>query len=346
MKQALVVELCVLASLAYAGQAPKEPPDAARIAQLCKQLGETEYGSLPACRQLIEIGEPAMPYLLKALKDRRPQARWWAVAAVCRIGADEGYQPVLEVLRNDPHAFVRSTAVYYLRHYRKKGKEIWPHVERALAEKHSEVGRWALRLMVEDGYPKLDQELRKILASGNSELRSYALGHVRDMGDKGKTYLPLVRQLLATKDPRVRYDALHTTVVLMDSGQLELLRGTYHKDKDPIVKECALRCVTVIQPQPPVEGIELFILGLHNEDKKVRKTAHKLLRKGCKQYFGYDAEQPLPIREASIKKWREWYQRNRSKLQWHSDLRKFLLPGQREEKPADSSKTPKGEATE
>jgi hypothetical protein len=42
---------------------------------------------------------------------------------------------VLDVLRNDSNAFVRSTAVYYLRHYRRKGKDIWPAVEEALTGK-------------------------------------------------------------------------------------------------------------------------------------------------------------------------------------------------------------------
>jgi len=328
---ALALGLGVVASLAGAGEAPAEA-DPDRIEKLCKLLGEGQYGDMSACNQLIEIGEGAVPQLLKALKDPRPQARWWAVAAVCRIGGEEGYPAVLEILHNDPNAFVRSTAVYYLRHYLKKDKEIWPEVEKALGDKDPEVGRWALRLMVEDDCPQVDQKLRQILSSGSSELRSYALNHVRTMDEKGKAYLPLVRQLLRTEDPRVRYDALHTTIVLMDSGQFDLLRETYQNDKDPLVQEGALRCVTVL-PTPPVEAVELFLLGLQNEDEKVRQAAVQLLRKGCKRYFGFDAKQPLPIREAAAKKWQEWYQANRGKLEWHPDLRKFLLPGERPEKP-------------
>jgi len=237
----------------------------------------------------------------------RPARNWWPSAS-----------------RPCPTSFVRSTAVYYLRHYRKKGKNVWPEVEKALWDKHSEVGRWALRLMIEDGYEKADERLREVLARGSSELRSYALAHVREMGDKGKAYLPLVRQLLKAEDPRVRYDAIHTCVVLMDSGQLDFLRQTYERDTDPVVREACLRCITVI-PEPPVEGIELFLKGLE-----------QLLRKGCKQYFGYDARQPLPIREHAIKKWRAWYEANKAKLQWHPDLRKFLLPGQRPPKSGEA----------
>jgi len=333
--RAAVVGLLATGAMALGGEPPKPQDQRARIVELCKRLGRGQYGDMAACQELVAIGQPAVPYLIEALKDRRPQARWWAVAAVCRIAADEAYQAVLDVLHNDPDAFVRSTAVYYLRHYRKKGKNIWPEVEKALWDKHPEVGRWALRLMIEDGYEKAGERLREVLARGSSELRSYALAHVREMGDKGKAYLPLVRQLLKAEDPRVRYDAIHTCVVLMDSGQLDFLRQTYERDPDPIVREACLRCITVI-PEPPVEGIELFLKGLESEDEKVRKVAAQLLRKGCKQYFGYDARQPLPIREHAIKKWRAWYEANKAKLQWHPDLRKFLLPGQRPPKTGEA----------
>jgi len=338
----LVVAL-LAARAAAAAQAPPKS-QAAQIASLCKELGETQYGRQGACEKLIAIGQPAMPALLKALKDKRPQARWWAVAAVCRIGADEGFPAVIEVLRKDSSSFVRSTAVYYMRHYRKKGKDVWPAVEEALTDKSPEVARWALRLMVEDGYPKLDEVMRKMLATGGSELRSYALQHVREMHEhdveKARTYLSLVQQILKADDQRIRCDALHTAVVLMDSGQLGLLRKTYETDKSPLVQGAALRCITVL-PTPPVESIELLLLGLESKDEKVREAAASLLRKGCKQYFGYDAKQPLTIRDAAKDKWGRWYLQNRAKLQWHPDLRKFLLPGQREGKPAAQGAKPK-----
>ena len=311
--------------------------EAAQIAKLCKQLGESQYGSKGACEKLIAIGEPAMPALLKALKDKRPQARWWAVAAVCTIGTDEGYPAVLKVIRSDTNGMVRSTAVYYLRHFRKKGKDIWPAVEEALGSKSPEVARWALRLMVEDGYPKMDDALRKVLAGTNSELRSYALQHVRDMYEqnpkKAKTFLPLVQKVVKAKDPRIRCDAIHTAVILMEKGQLPFLRKIYDSDKSPGVQETALRCITVMT-NPPVEAIELLLMGLENEDEKVRDAAAKLLAKGCKQYFGFDAKQPLGIRQGIVEKWGKWYLQNRAKLQWHPDLRKFLLPGARKSRPA------------
>lgn len=317
---------------------PAKGDQSARIAKLCKELGETEYGSKGACEQLIGIGAPAVPALLDALRDRRPQARWWAVAAICSITPEEGYPAILKVIEGDPDSLVRSTAVYYLRHYRTKAKkDIWPDVEKALADKDPEVGRWALRLMVEDGYPEVDKKLREILAGGSSGLRSYALSHIRDMGDKAKAFMPLVRQLLSAEDPRVRYDAVFTVASLMDSGQLEFLREMFRKDKDPGVKECCLRCITVI-PTPPVECFELFIEGMQSDDEKVRDAADKRLVKGFKQYFGFDAKQPLPIREAAIKKWRDWYGQNKAKLEWHPDLKKFLLPGTRPKQPDTKGK--------
>ncbi len=331
MKRATALALAMgLCATAWAAEpSPKGGDQSARIAKLCKELGETEYGSKGACEQLIQIGAPAVPHLLEALKDRRPQARWWAVTALSNIAAEEAYPAILKVIESDPDALVRSTAVYYLRHFRNKAKkDIWPDVEKALADKDPEVARWALRLMVEDGYPKAEERLRQILSGGSSALRSYALGHVRDLGEKGKAFLPLVRQLLASEDPRVRYDAVYTTVSLMDGGQLDFLRETFRKDKDPAVKECALRCITVI-PSPPVECFELFIEGMQSESEKVREEAHKLLCKAFKQYFGFDAKGPLPMREAAVRKWRDWYEQNRAKLEWQPDLRRFIPKGER-----------------
>lgn len=353
-RAAAVIGLIVPICLASAGEKPA-PSQAERIAKLCKKLGEGQYGSQGACHELIAIGKPAMPALLKALKDRRPQARWWAVAAVASLATDEGYAAILDVLRNDSHSFVRSTAIYYLRHFRTKAKkDIWPHVEEALTDKDPEVARWALRLMVEDseprvkgGYTKLDEAFRKVLASGAAELRAYALNHVRDLVEtdpkKARSYLPLVRQLATSAaDPRVRYDAVHTTVVLLEKGQAGFLRQVYEKDDHPTVQEGVLRCVTVI-PDPPAQVIELFILGLDSKDPKVREVAARLIRKGCKRYFGYNPKAPLDERRLAIENWTDWYRANRAKLQWEPDLRKFLLPGERPARPGIDDK-PKGKA--
>jgi len=331
MRRILGIALVLAAGggMCRGGEAPAKDEQAARIAKLCKELGETQYGSQGACEQLIQIGAPAVPALLEALKDRRPQARWWAVAALCNLAPEEGYQPVLKAMESDPDTLVRSTAVYYLRHYRDKAKkDIWPEVEKALADKDPEVGRWALRLMVEDEYPQCDAKLKQILAGGSSALRSYALSYIVNMGDKGKAYLPLVRQLLAAEDPRLRYDVVASLVSLMDSGHMEFLRDVFRKDKDPAVKECALRCVTRM-PSPPVDCFELFVEGMQHDNEKVREAAHNLIVKGFKQYFGFDPKQPVPMREAAIKKHQDWFAQNRSKLEWHPDLQKFLIQGTR-----------------
>ncbi|MBM4038734.1 MAG: HEAT repeat domain-containing protein [Planctomycetes bacterium] len=342
MKRVITIGV-LLAAAANAGMAGEPAPkddQAARIARLCKELGETEFGSQGACEQLIQIGAPAVPVLIGALKDPRPQARWWAVAALCNIAPEEGYAPVLKAIESDPNPLVRSTAVYYLRHYLKKAKkDVWPEVEKALADKDPEVGRWALRLMVEENYPDADRKLREILAGGSSALRSYALDHIRDMGDKGKAYLPLVRQLLSSEDPRLRYDVVAALVSLMDAGQLDFLRDTFRRDKDPAVKECCLRCITSI-PTPPVECFDLYIEGMQSDNEKVREIAHRLVVKGFKQYFGFDPKGPLPMREIAIKKWQDWFAQNRAKLEWHPDLRKFLPQGTREKGPEKGKSAP------
>ncbi|MFW6164489.1 MAG: HEAT repeat domain-containing protein [Planctomycetota bacterium] len=335
--------LCVamlMAGTVAAGESAPVGGQAERIERLCQEMGETQYGRKGACEQLIAIGEPAVPALIKTLDDKRPQARWWAVAALCNIGTDEAFPAVVKTLRKDPNAFVRSTAVYHLRHFRKQGKDIWPVVRQAIEDKSPEVGRWALRLMVEDGYPQVEQVLRDILADAAPDLQSYALMHVREIAERdGETagaFLPLVKKLLKAEDKRLRYDAVHTHVVLMKDGKLAFLRETYENADSPVEQEAAMRCATIMAT-PPVEIIELFLMGLDSKDEKVREAAATLLRKGCKQYFGYDARMPLERRRHHMDQWIQWYRRNRDKLQWHPDLRKFLLPGVRDKKPATAT---------
>ena len=83
---------------------------------------------------------------------------------------------------------------------------------------------------------------------------------------------------------------------------------------------------------PPVEAIELLILGLGSKDLKVRTAAVGLLRKGCYgRYHGYSPEQTEDNRNEAIGKWTDWYRANRTKLKWAPDYRKFLLPGQEPE---------------
>ena len=345
-----VVVLGVAASLTAAGEPrgePDKPPESQdqRIARLCRELGETQYGRMDAHEKLVQIGEAAMPALRKALKDWRPQARWWAAAAIAKLATQDGFQAIVHCIRNEPNAFVRSTAVYHLRYFRTRAKiDIWPIAEEALMDKNADVAWWALRLMVEDsaprvkdGYAKLDETYRKILASGASKLRAYAMEHVRKLREtdpkKATAYLPLIRQLLGAKDARLRADTVWTVFELLDDGHLAFLRGVYEKDDDPIVQDNVLRCVTRM-PAPPVESIELFILGMDSKDEKVRNLAGRLIRKGCKRYFGFNARDELDRRRAAIENWTNWYQANRAKLQWEPDLRKFLLPGQRPPKPA------------
>jgi len=82
---------------------------AGRIAELCKILGDRERGieRITAVQELIQIGAPAVPALLRLLEDQRPRARTDAATALSSMGeAGKAAIPALEKMANDPNPAV------------------------------------------------------------------------------------------------------------------------------------------------------------------------------------------------------------------------------------------------
>ena len=80
-----------------------------RAAELCEILGDKERGieRMTAIQELIQIGAPAVPALLRLLKDQRPRARTDAAIALSSMGeADKAAIPALEKMANDPNPAV------------------------------------------------------------------------------------------------------------------------------------------------------------------------------------------------------------------------------------------------
>ncbi len=293
LRQAIALAAAALglagAALAQAPAAPSAPePSRPQTAQeLIEQMGKDDFSGMAASRELARMGEPAIPGLVAALQDPVPRVRYWSIAALSDMGDDRVLPAILSRL-DDEDALVRAVAVWHL-------------------------GRWY-------GRPDVREPVLKRLDDASPFVRGWVLKLIQFKKDKEAA--EKVRALLKSAEPEVRYDALHTLAVLQGPDALDTLRQALREDESELVRECAIRCTTVIEPQT-ARVAEVLLIGLRDKDEAVREVAARLLRKGFGQSFAFDASAEPPIREEGARAWQEWYEANKEKLRWNAENRRF-----------------------
>ncbi len=73
--------------------------DEKRIRELIQQLGTREWETAQA--ELIQVGRPAVPALIEALKDKEKTGRWRAAEALGDIGDDRAVEPLIAGLKDE-----------------------------------------------------------------------------------------------------------------------------------------------------------------------------------------------------------------------------------------------------
>lgn len=287
----------LLSGLAAAGaqeeiQAPPSQPTVADIPRLIRQLGTDDMSGMSASRQLGQIGTPAVPALLASLKAKEPRARYWSTSALSEIGDDRAVPAIVELL-DDADGIVRAVAVWHL-------------------------GRWYER-------PEVRTAVLEKLSDPDPFVRGWVLRLIQARHDRSA--LVEVRKLLDAGEPEVRYDALHTIVLLAGDAALPLLAQVVRDDESPLVRECAVRCCTLIEPPDAATGAVL-IAGLRDKDEAVRKASAALLRKGFGHGFGFQADGEPPEREEAVRRWRVWYDEHAAVLKWDAASRCFEIPAE------------------
>jgi len=295
----------------------EEPPDqpvetrAETIPELVEQMAQDDYSGMAASRRLAQMREAALPALVAATEHEVARVRYWSIAALSSIGGDRALGAITGRL-DDPTPLVRAVAVWHL-------------------------GRWFNR-------PEVRHQVVAKLQDGSPLVRGWSLRLIQTK--KYADALPAVREVLKAEEPEVRYDALHTLAVLQGVAALETLKEVLGEDPDPLVREGALRCCTVIAP-PTHKVAEVFIAALRDKDKGVRETGVQLLRKGFGEYFGFDADGEPLRRDRAMRRWEEWYQANKQKLRWNPKTRRFDIvadTGEAAPEPAGAATEQSGEA--
>lgn len=276
------------------------PPRAQTVQEVIAQMRKDDFNGLAASRRLARIGEPAVGELIQALEHHVPRVRYWSIAALSSIGGERAV-PAIKKRLDDPAPLVRAVAVWHL-------------------------GRWFDRADVREA-------VLKKLQDNSPFVRGWALRLIQTK--KYRAAAAQVRALLKADQPEVRYDALHTLAILEGPDGLELMKQALRKDQSPLVRECALRCCTLIQPHTPLVG-EVLIAGLRDKDENVRTVALKLLRRGFGRHFAFDPGAEPMEREEAARRWQNWYEANRERLQWSRKNRRFDI---KEEPPAEKAQT-------
>ena len=254
-----------------------------------KQMEKDDYAAYAAHRRLVEIGLPAGDALLAGIKHAKPHVRYWSAAALAQIGEKRAYEPLKKLVREDPNQIVRSTALWHLQLY--GNDEVYKLAADALGDAHPMVRGWAMRVLRENKR-----------AEGVAKLR----------------------ELVESKDPLTRADAVHATVVwVQGQDHIAFLKGVLSKDPASDVRLQALRCLTIIQKDPKILGVMIDALG--DSDEEVRRLAATLLRKGADQVFGYVPTDEPAERKKAADRWRAWYEKDKSQLAWNAERRRFEI---------------------
>jgi HEAT repeat protein len=279
-----------LGAAVRAQEPPREEREAAPAetpAELIESMARDDFQGSAASRKLAAMGTPALPHLIRATEHEVPRVRYWSIAAMSSIG-DERAVPAVLGLLDDPDGLVRAVAVWHSGRWFHR-QDVREAVVGALEDASPFVRGWAMRVIQEKDYAEAVEP---------------------------------VRRLLEAPEPEVRHDALHTLALLEGPAALETLEAALREDESALVRECAVRCCSVLDP-PSAESAELLIAALRDKDEAVREAAARLLRKGFGRHFGFDAAGDPLEREEAVRRWREWYNANAERLRWCVENRRF-----------------------
>ncbi len=286
-RKPFLIAMVLLALGAFAfGQAAKlvDP----QVAELIASMEKSDVAGREACDKLVAIGKPATAQLIAAFKSPVARVRYWSLSAAARIGEEAVYAPMVELLKSDPNAVVRETALWHLQYYPRP--EAWDLAAKALDDPSRDMRHFAIKLLSDknrvEALPKLEETAFK------------------------------------NPDDQTRREATVAVATLKDAAAVEFLRKVLRADANEGVRETALRCVTLLKKKQ-AEALSVLIDGLEDRNENVRVAAATLLLKGTTVDFHYNPTADSELRAAGVKAWREWFEKNRARLAWDETRKRF-----------------------
>lgn len=181
-------------------------------------------------QKLVEIGEPAVPHLKKALKHSVPRVRYWSIAALGKIGDEQAIPALIRALQDDS-TMVRAAATYHLIHW-------WDREE----VQQLIVGKLHSR------NPKVQEAACRVIAE-----------------KKHKDALPVVMELMKSDYPSERRNALIALEGTKGDNAIESLIDRLKNDRSGSVR---LRALELLAQWANREDVQNGILKALDDEKE------------------------------------------------------------------------------
>lgn len=233
---------------------------------------------------LIRIGKPAVPDLIKTLKDENYSNRHSIIYVLSRI-RDESVIPVFEeLIKKDKDPYIRISAISSLNELSSKTQPIPGVLIDALYDEDANVRENVVRNLANFGPQAVPVLVKTLLEDKEPSVRKPAAWYLGYIGDKS-TIPKLKKSLNLENHPGVRLKVSTALVRLGDESALPVVLQ-FLKHEDASVREdtiWALEEIFVYQPALTSQIVFPLIDSLKDEHWTVRRGAAFLLgRIGCK----------------------------------------------------------------
>ncbi|MGI5992664.1 MAG: HEAT repeat domain-containing protein [Methanosarcina sp.] len=300
-----LILLIFLLSGICAGCLDQDPLEA-RVKKLTHSLGDKDQNvSYASVYALVDIGEPAVDSLIKALKDDNPQVRSLAALALGRIGDQKAVDSLIEVL-DDPSPEVRMSAAFSLGSLG-AAEAVEPLIE-LLKDENENVVLSAVSSLGELRDPRavepICEVLNGILNGNNYDARWKIASALRGIGDpraidtllnllgdkelgpsvasmlgnfESEQVFGKVIKLLDSRDPTTRANAVAVFEYLQDPDAVPYLVEMLDDGASEVRKEAAFALGFYNKPEEAVRIEQPLINALADSEPEVKEAAVRSL---------------------------------------------------------------------
>ena len=254
----LSLSLAVIVCQSGRGADAKSGQNADRVEEYIEKMAAQDYAGRHYHQKLVEMGEPAVPALIEALDHGVPRVRYWAVAALAKIGDDRAVEPVIKCLE-DADPTVRAVTCWHLRTWIERHKVV-DSLVRMLGDSEEKVQKWAYRALSDtwEGSPAVRRSIMDLLDADAAVPRGWAFRIARE-----KEYtkaVPVLQQMVEDPEEEVRYSTVRALAAIRGEKALPVVKTALKEDGSSLVRAGAVYELRRWFDRPEVKNLVLETL--------------------------------------------------------------------------------------